>query len=209
MGLRNGWLSAIINTATFIQSRFFRSTHSKIFSSIENNSERCSRQRSEPVITERARRHETKIEDQGKGEKMPVDNRIYISEFDMKRLKGLIKFAEERWDKKVAKYLEELDEELDRAEIVRPEEIPTDVVTMNSTFRLLDLDSGEEPVYTLVFPAKADSSSGKISVLAPIGTAMLGCRVGDTVEWEVPAGLKKLKVKEIVYQPEAAGDYQC
>mgnify|MGYP003575061064 CR=1 FL=1 len=140
---------------------------------------------------------------------MPVDNRIYISEFDMKRLKGLIKFAEERWDKKVAKYLEELDEELDRAEIVRPEEIPTDVVTMNSTFRLLDLDSGEEPVYTLVFPAKADSSSGKISVLAPIGTAMLGCRVGDTVEWEVPAGLKKLKVKEIVYQPEAAGDYQC
>jgi regulator of nucleoside diphosphate kinase len=100
---------------------------------------------------------------------MSVKNKIYISEFDRKRLKGLIKFAEERWDKGVVQYLEELDGELDRAEIVKPEEIPTDVITMNSTFRLSDLDSGEEVVYTLVFPAKADSTNGKISILAPIG----------------------------------------
>lgn len=139
----------------------------------------------------------------------PVKNKIYISEFDLKRLKGLIKFAEARWDKRVVQYLEELNEELDRAKIVKPEEIPTDVITMNSTFRLRDLDSGEEVVYTLVFPARADSTNGKISILAPVGTAVLGYRVGDTVEWKVPAGLKRLRVKEIVYQPEAAGDYHC
>jgi regulator of nucleoside diphosphate kinase len=140
---------------------------------------------------------------------MSGKHKIYITEFDMKRLKGLIKFAEERSDKRVIQYIDELDEELDRAEIVKPDEIPTDVITMNSTFRLRDLDSGEEMVYTLVFPGKADSTNGKISILAPIGTAMLGYRVGDTVEWKVPAGLKRLKVKGVVYQPEAAGDYHC
>jgi regulator of nucleoside diphosphate kinase len=138
---------------------------------------------------------------------MSLKNKIYIGEFDMKRLKGLIKFAEERWDKRVVHHLEELAEELDRAEVVKPEEIPTDVITMNSTFRLSNLDSGEEVVYTLVFPAKADSTNGKISILAPVGTAVLGYRVGDTVEWKVPAGLKRLRVEEVVYQPEAAGDY--
>lgn len=140
---------------------------------------------------------------------MSVKNKIYITEFDMKRLKGFIKFAEERWDKSVVQYLRELDEELDRAEIVKPEEIPTDVITINSIFCLRDLDSGEEIVYTLVFPARADSANGKISILAPLGIAALGNRVGDTMEWEVPAGLKRLRVKEIVYQPEAEGDFHC
>ena len=140
---------------------------------------------------------------------MSLKDKIYITEFDLKRLKGLIKYAEERWDQRVAQYLEELDEELDRAEIVKPEKIPSDVITMNSTFHLSDLDSGEEVVYTLVFPAKADSVNGKISVLAPVGTAVLGYRVGDTVEWKVPGGLKRLKVREIIYQPEAARDYHC
>ena len=140
---------------------------------------------------------------------MPVQNKIYITEFDRKRLKGLIKFAEQHWDKGVLQYLRELDEELDRAEIVKPEEVPTDVVTMNSTFRLHDLDSGEEFVYTLVFPARADSVSGEISVLAPLGTAVLGYRVGDTINWETPAGPKRLKVKKIIYQPEARGNYHA
>jgi regulator of nucleoside diphosphate kinase len=140
---------------------------------------------------------------------MSLKNKICITEFDLKRLKGLIKFAEEKWDKRVAQYLEELDEELDRADIVKPEEVPTDVITMNSTFRLRDLDNGEELIYTLVFPAKADSANGRISILAPVGTAVLGYRVGDTVEWDVPAGLKRLKVEAIMYQPEAEGDYHA
>jgi regulator of nucleoside diphosphate kinase len=134
-------------------------------------------------------------------------NKIYISEFDMKRLRKLIKFAEEQWDKRYIQHIEELNEELDRAEILKHEEIPTDVITMNSTFRLRDLDNGEQVVYTLLFPGNADSTNGRISVLAPIGTAVLGCRVGDAVEWRVPAGSKRLKVEEVVYQPEAAGNY--
>jgi regulator of nucleoside diphosphate kinase len=138
---------------------------------------------------------------------MSVKDKIYISEFDLKRLKELIKVAEEFGDKRDVQYLQELDGELDRADLVKPQEIPNDVITMNSTFRLRDLDKGEEAVYTLVFPGEADSAKGKISILAPIGTAVLGYRLGDTIEWEVPAGLKRFKVEEIVYQPEAAGDY--
>ena len=134
-------------------------------------------------------------------------SKIYITEFDSRRLRELIDVASEFGDKRTLQYLQELSDELDQADLVRPEEIPNDVITMNSTFRLQNLDNGEEAVYSLVFPADADSLRGKISVLAPIGTAVLGYRVGDTVEWDVPAGLKRLTVREIVYQPEAAGDY--
>jgi regulator of nucleoside diphosphate kinase len=138
---------------------------------------------------------------------MSPKDKIYITEFDLKRLRGLIKYAEESWDKRVVRYLEELDQELDRAEVVKPEEVPRDVITMNSTFRLRDLDHGEDVVYTLVFPARADSANGKISILAPVGTAVLGYRLGDVVKWHVPAGVKRFRVEQILYQPEAAGEY--
>jgi regulator of nucleoside diphosphate kinase len=138
---------------------------------------------------------------------MSDKSKIYISEFDLKRLKELIKVAEQFGDKRVVRYLEELDEELDRAESMKPQEIPHDVITMNSTFRLRNADTDEEMVYTLVFPGEADSAKGKISILAPIGTAVLGCKIGDNIEWEVPAGLKRFRVEGIVYQPEAAGDF--
>lgn len=62
--------------------------------------------------------------------------------------------------------------------------------------------------YTLVFPEDADPGKGRISVLAPIGTGMLGCRVGDTFEWDTPSGKRVIHVKRIIYQPEAAGDFQ-
>lgn len=127
----------------------------------------------------------------------------------MNRLRGLIKFARERWNNSASQYLKELEEELDRANIVKPEEIPTDVITMNSSFRLHDLNSGEEFVYTLVFPARADSARGKISIFAPLGTAVLGYRVGDIIEWEAPARRKSLKVRKIVYQPEAEGNFHA
>jgi regulator of nucleoside diphosphate kinase len=134
-------------------------------------------------------------------------SKIYITEFDLKRLKELIQVAGEFGDKRVVQHLDELAAELDDAEVVNSQEIPHEVITMNSTFRLLNLDTGETVVYTLVFPGEADSTKGKISILAPIGTAVLGYRVGDVVEWPVPAGLKRLKVDEIIYQPEAAGDF--
>ena len=130
---------------------------------------------------------------------------IYSTSFDHDRLKEVLKNHS-----KVTKdepHLRELQQELDRAKVVDPKAIPTDVVTMNSKVLLKDLDSDEEETYTLVFPADADLDEGKISVLAPIGTAILGYRVGATITWKVPAGVRKLKIEKLLYQPEAAGDY--
>jgi regulator of nucleoside diphosphate kinase len=131
---------------------------------------------------------------------------IYITELDYNRLNGLIDRTRER-NTHDREYLNKLEAELERAEIVNPTQIPADVITMRSTVRLKDLVSGESNTYSLVFPTEADFSEGKISVLAPIGTAILGYRKGDTIEWPVPSGLRRLKVEEIVYQPESAGDH--
>jgi len=130
---------------------------------------------------------------------------IYITELDYNRLSGLIDRTRER-NGNDREYLNKLETELERAEIVDPTDIPADVITMRSKVRLKDLVSGESNTYSLVFPTEADFAEGKISVLAPIGTAILGYRQGDTIEWPVPSGLRKLKVEEILYQPEAAGD---
>ena len=78
---------------------------------------------------------------------------------------------------------------------------------MNSSFKLRDLDTGGVMTYKLVFPADADFAEGRISILAPIGTAMIGEKVGNAVEWYVPAGTRRLRVEEILYQPEAAGHF--
>lgn len=132
---------------------------------------------------------------------------IYITELDRQRLEKLIELAGERSRRANHLYLSRLEEELERAETVAPEDVPSDVITMRSKVRLGDLDTGEEMVYTLVFPSEANFDEGKISVLAPVGTAMLGYRVGDVIEWEVPSGRRRLKVEGLLYQPEAAGDY--
>jgi regulator of nucleoside diphosphate kinase len=79
---------------------------------------------------------------------------------------------------------------------------------MNSKARLLDLDDQEEVTYTLVFPENASLEHNRISVIAPIGTAMLGQREGDEFEWEVPAGRTRLKVVKVLFQPEAAKQYE-
>jgi regulator of nucleoside diphosphate kinase len=131
---------------------------------------------------------------------------IYITEYDVERLKSLISEAK-RLVPRGDEYLESLEAELDRGHLVAPTEVPPDVITMNSKVCLVDLDTNEEMVYMLVFPQDADIDQSKISILAPIGTAMLGYRVGDVFTWQVPDGVRRLKVKRIVYQPEAAGDY--
>ena len=100
-----------------------------------------------------------------------------------------------------------LRDELYRAVIVDAHEVPADVVTMNSRAELVDLDSGEAAVFTLVFPADAAIDENKISVLAPVGAAMLGYRVGDEFEWTVPGGTRRMRVGHVQYQPEAAGDF--
>jgi regulator of nucleoside diphosphate kinase len=94
--------------------------------------------------------------------------------------------------------------ELERAEIVAPHEVPPGVITMNSRAELLDLDTNEHMEFTLVFPDEADIEEGKISVLAPLGTAMLGYGVGDEFEWTVPYGSRRLKVIKVHFQPETS-----
>ena len=134
------------------------------------------------------------------------EKQIAITEQDRKRLIDLILDAQSG-EYRGSVYLDKLRGELHRAQIVAPQDIPADTITMNSRVALLDLDTREEEIYTLVYPENADSAEGKISVLAPIGTAMLGYRVGDVFEWDVPAGKRRLKVDRILYQPESAGDY--
>ena len=131
---------------------------------------------------------------------------IHITQFDLERLRKLL-FDAQSTSYRKSEYLERLQMEINRAEVVLPKDVPSDVVTMNSTVCIEDLDTQEEEIYTLVFPENADLAQGKISILAPIGTAMLGYEVGDSFEWEVPAGKRRLKVKRILYQPEASGDY--
>jgi len=132
-----------------------------------------------------------------------MKSRIYITESDFEQLDAMIDHKRAVCGAD-AGYLEMLERELDRAEIVDSRVIPRDVVTMNSEVRLRDLDSGEERVYRLVFPGRSGAANS-VSVLAPIGTAMLGYRVGDVIEWPVPKGLRRLKVVKVLYQPEAAG----
>lgn len=143
----------------------------------------------------------------GEKEEKMKEHKIYISAVDAEKLRDLIWHAQST-EYRQSPYLKMLAGELDRAEVVDPEKIPSDVITMNSTASLVDVESNEEMLYTLVFPEAADPIQGKISVLAPIGTAMLGYRVGDTFEWETPDGMRKIRVDKVIFQPEASGDYQ-
>jgi len=130
--------------------------------------------------------------------------KIIISEIDHDYLKELLdsEFAEAI---DPSCHLDSLRTELDRAIVVRPKDVPRNVVTMNSTVVLRDLVTKEKETYTLVFPDSADIAKGRLSVLAPVGTAILGERVGDVLRWRVPDGWRRLKIERVVYQPERAG----
>ena len=134
------------------------------------------------------------------------ERKIFITDTDRDRLEKLL-LGTRMWSSRDKEHLQALEEELDKAHTVGSRDIPGDVVTMRSQVRVKDMKSGTEMDLSVVFPSEADSEQGKISVLAPVGTALLGYRVGDTIEWKVPGGLRRLKIERILYQPEAAGDY--
>ncbi|GAB3514956.1 nucleoside diphosphate kinase regulator [Pseudoxanthomonas daejeonensis] len=99
-------------------------------------------------------------------------------------------------------------DELNRAEVRPPEQMPADVVTMHSQVECEDIASGERHVLTLVYPNEADVERGRVSVLAPVGSALLGLSVGQSIDWEAPGGRSlKLRVMSVRYQPEAAGNF--
>ena len=127
--------------------------------------------------------------------------RIVLSRFDQERLEKLLTKVGARPD------LDALRAEIDRAEVVEPEEIPPNRVTMNSRVRFVVEESKDEREIALVFPGHANVEENRISVLAPVGSALLGLSVGDTIEWPLPnARSRRLRVVAVTYQPEAAGD---
>jgi regulator of nucleoside diphosphate kinase len=124
---------------------------------------------------------------------------IYITDEDLKKLKKLVSAEED--NEREAGYVHDLAQELARAQIVAASAMPEDVITMNSR-ALLRVDGEEEEVW-LVYPHETDASRNRISVLSPIGTAILGDRAGDCFEWHVPDGTVRVEVIRVLYQPEA------
>jgi len=103
---------------------------------------------------------------------------------------------------------EDLEIELDRAAVLSDTEVPKDLITMNSNVRYLNVQDNKESTITLVYPQDANSSEGKISILAPLGSALIGLKVGQEINWMFPDGkTRTLKILEVIYQPEASGDW--
>jgi regulator of nucleoside diphosphate kinase len=123
------------------------------------------------------------------------DQPIVIAASDAARLRGLV--AARAAAAQDQDHLQELAVELERALVLEPGEVPAHVITMDSHVTVLDLTSGARDEWVLVFPADADVRARRISVLAPLGTALLGYREGDEVEWEMPSGLRRLRIEKV------------
>lgn len=131
----------------------------------------------------------------------------YITDVDRERLKHLIQRVRDANDRTSNNEIMGLEDDLEFADVVQPQEIPADIVTMRSKIKLTDLDSGETSTYTIVFPTEADSDNGRISILAPLAAAVLGRRIGEIIEFKAPSRQKRVQIKEMLYQPEASGDF--
>lgn len=130
-----------------------------------------------------------------------MENKLYITQNDMERLEPVLDAALQK-NSQQRDNIERLMDDLDRADIVDDMDIPDDVVTMNSEVTVIDLDSKQQMTFALVFPENAALDDKKISILAPVGSAVLGYRVGDIVEWRVPLCKKRLKIDRVIQHPE-------
>jgi regulator of nucleoside diphosphate kinase len=130
---------------------------------------------------------------------------ITISSLDLERIYTLIEsFPANGFAGK-----DDLEAELGRANVVEPAEVPPTLVTMNSTVKFSVASTKNKFELTLVYPKDVDASGKTISILAPVGSALLGLSQGDEIEWPKPGGgLLKVKIQEVVYQPEQAGEFQ-
>ena len=129
---------------------------------------------------------------------------VVITEIDFDRLNQIVESRKYRATHSV--FVAGLRRELDHGTIVPALEVAKGTVTMRSRVRVRDLRARERETFTLVYPEEADIDEGKVSVLAPLGMALLGARVGEVVEVKAPGGVRRFRVEEILYQPEAAGD---
>ena len=128
---------------------------------------------------------------------------IFVAEDDARRLAFLLSGDRDVGTHDQA-HLRELRDELERAIIVAPRDIPPGVITMNSIATVLDITGGSRREVTLVYPHEAAPASGRISVLAPLGTALLGYRTGDEVEWLMPGGMRRLRIENVRGPDETA-----
>lgn len=128
--------------------------------------------------------------------------KIILSSQDLERLETLLYALGNNLSPDKAALLQELG----RADVLEPQEIPPTVVTMNSTVRFT-VENRDEFCLTLVYPKDVDGQPDRISVLAPVGSALLGLSVGDSMAWPMPGGVVNVKIEELVYQPERAGEY--
>lgn len=128
--------------------------------------------------------------------------RIVLSASDVPHLKAVIEHAKISVGNGSG-CVHDLEDQLDTADVVQPRAMPVNVVRMNSQVYVTDLDSGEETLYTLVFPQQADMERHRVSVLAPIGTALLGSRAGQVITPLTPGGRRRLRVGAIICERDA------
>ena len=132
--------------------------------------------------------------------------KIIMNRLDYVRIKKWISDAKQSKtlsDTESAKLLNELES----AEIMDAHNIPPEVVTMNSVVKLTFQNNNKQVQFQLVYPDQANVKENKISIFSPVATALIGYKAGDIIEWIVPSGLTKIKIEDIIYQPEAAGDF--
>jgi regulator of nucleoside diphosphate kinase len=131
---------------------------------------------------------------------------LILTEPDVERLTVLHRFVRTRAE---GEHLRDLEATVTDAQVLQPEGIPPDVVTMNSRVLVRDLETGETAEYTLVFPSSADARHRRISVLGALGSKLLGRRPGDIFEYVSSAGPERCRLERVLYQPEAAGDFSA
>ncbi len=132
---------------------------------------------------------------------------ITITKTDRKRLERAIWPSGRKYDRDLPWHVTALQEELNRAKFVDAKNIPPDVVTMNSTVQVRAAGHDAD-TYTIVYPGNADIDAGRISVLSPMGLALLGARVGEEVRWDTPAGPRRYTLEKIIFQPESARQWE-
>ncbi len=134
-------------------------------------------------------------------------SKIIINRLDYARIKKCINDAKQ-FKSITSIEADNLLKELDSAKIMEPESIPSNVVTMNSIAKITFLSNDKQVQFQIVYPDKANLKENKISIFSPIATSLIGYKVNDEIEWIVPGGLTKIRIDEIIYQPEATGDYE-